>query len=96
MVGAAVETEPRWRIRAGLHFGPVVAGVVGSGHCLYDLWGGTVNTAARFARHAHPGCVAMTTATWTRIGHRCRGRARGPVEIEGEGEVEQVECLEAP
>ena len=37
----------------------------------------------------------MTAKDWVRICDRCRGRTRGPVEIEGKREVEVVECLEA-
>ena len=96
LAATAARTEPCWQVRVGLHFGPVVAGVVDSRQLLFDLWGDTVNTAARLAEHADPGRVTMTTATWMQIRNRCRGRTRGPVEMKGKGEVELVECLEAP
>ena len=95
-IAAAARTEPGWQVRTGLHVGPVVAGVVSSRQLLYDLWGDTVNTAARISEHADPGHVAMVGATWLQIRDRCRGRTLGPVKIEGKDEVELVECLEAP
>src|SRR6266487_223856 len=36
-----------WHLRIGLHTGPVIAGVVGSRKFAYDIWGDTVNIAAR-------------------------------------------------
>ena len=95
-IAAAARTEPGWQVRTGLHVGPVVAGVVSSRQLFYDVWGDTVNTAARLSEHADPGHVAMIDATWLQIRDRCGGRTRGPVAIEGKDEVELVECLEAP
>ena len=34
-------------IRAGIHTGPVIGGVIGSERALYDYWGDTMNSAAR-------------------------------------------------
>ena len=96
MAAVAAETAPHWRVRVGIHVGPVVAGVVGRRRFLYDLWGDTVNTAARLTESANVGHVLMTAATWKQIEHRCRGRARGSVQVKGKGDVELFECLEAP
>jgi len=43
------EAEGRvyWGVRLGLHVGPVVAGVVGQHKFAFDIWGDTVNIAAR-------------------------------------------------
>ena len=96
MAAATDETVPRWEVRIGMHAGPVLAGVMGGGRFPYDLWGAAAEYAAQLAEHAAPGGVAVTAATWARIESRCRGRSRGPVELKGKGEVELVECLEAP
>ena len=41
------QPEPEWRIRAGAHVGPVVAGIVRVEPYPLDVWGHTVNPAPR-------------------------------------------------
>jgi len=66
-------------VRIGLHSGPVVAGVIGRHKFAYDLWGDTVNTAARFETAGAPGRICLSAAT--------RAALRGPVELEARGEI---------
>lgn len=49
--------------RIGIHSGPVVAGVVGSRKFAYDIWGETVNTAARMEQIAQPGTITVSAVT---------------------------------
>jgi class 3 adenylate cyclase/ligand-binding sensor domain-containing protein len=75
-----------WNIRVGLHSGPVVAGVVGIRKFAFDIWGNTVNFAARMESSGVPGCVNMSERT-------CR-LTRGLVECEGRGHVKIKEGRE--
>jgi predicted ATPase/class 3 adenylate cyclase len=50
-------------IRIGVHTGPVVAGIVGSKKFQYDVWGDTVNTAARMESSGEVGRVNISQAT---------------------------------
>lgn len=92
MASAAARLEPSWEVRIGVHFGPVVAGIVGHHNFLFDVWGDTVNVAARLVEHGNPGSVAMTAAAWQEIQHECHARSLGLVEMKGKGELEIVEC----
>jgi class 3 adenylate cyclase len=47
----------RSMVRVGVHVGPVVAGIVGQERYQFDIWGDTVNTAARIAGKAMPGSL---------------------------------------
>jgi adenylate cyclase len=94
MVAASHRIEPKWEVRVGVHFGPVVAGIIGQRQFAFDLWGDTVNTAARIAARANPGAVVTTGATWHRVRDRGRGRSLGYGDVKGKGSIEIIECVE--
>jgi class 3 adenylate cyclase len=68
----------------------VVAGVLGKRQYLFDLWGDTVNTAARMESQGVPGHITMTRGAWQRIADRGRGTSLGPVPIKGKGYLEMI------
>jgi len=51
-------------IRIGIHSGNVVAGIVGGIKFAYDIWGDTVNTAARIEQNSLPGHVNLSEKTY--------------------------------
>ena len=84
-----------WALRAGVHVGPVVAGIVGRQKFSFDLWGDTVNVAARLAAlGASPG-VHLSPAAWERVRGRVRASSLGLVQVKGRGEME-VRRLDGP
>ncbi|MFQ5954114.1 MAG: adenylate/guanylate cyclase domain-containing protein [Kiloniellales bacterium] len=96
MAAAARRLESGWTVRVGVHLGPVVAGVIGHRQYMFDLWGDTVNTAARIVGKASPGAVVVSGAAWRHLKDRCRGRSFGFVELKGKGRQELIECYEVP
>jgi adenylate cyclase len=77
-----------WDIRVGLHSGPVVAGVVGTKKFAFDIWGNTVNFAARMESSGVPGKVNVSERTWR--------LTRGLIECESRGHVKIKEGRELP
>jgi adenylate cyclase len=67
MIAAAGRLQSRlpvpFPIRVGLHSGPVMAGVIGTRKFVYDVWGDTVNMAARVEAASQPNRVLASAAT---------------------------------
>jgi adenylate cyclase len=74
-------------MRVGIHTGPVVAGVVGSRKFAYDIWGDTVNTAARLEQGSEPGKINISETTYHAIKDRFRCTFRGKLAAKNKGEI---------
>ncbi len=74
-------------LRIGLNSGPVVAGVIGSRKFTYDLWGVTVNLAARVQSSGLPNRVNVSANTFELLRNDFRLTERGTVECKGLGQV---------
>ena len=55
-------------VRIGMASGPVVGGVIGQRRILFDLWGATVNAAARMESSGVPGRIQLTSSTRELLG----------------------------
>ncbi len=82
------EGRPAFEARIGIHSGPVVAGIVGSRKFAYDIWGDTVNTAARMESSGAVGRVNISAATYRLVKDRFVCSPRGRVAAKNKGEIE--------
>jgi adenylate cyclase len=89
---AAQRLPSRWTLRAGVHAGPLVAGVVGHEKFSFDIWGDTVNVAARLAEVGDDAAVYLTDAAWRRLGGRVAGVPLGRVALKGKRPVQVYRC----
>lgn len=80
--------QPGFGFRIGIHTGPVVAGIVGVRKFAYDIWGDTVNTAARMEQHGEVGKVNISEVTYQLVKDQFRCHHRGKVTVKNKGELD--------
>jgi len=87
MASTLIDANLGWEVRVGVHSGPVVAGVVGQERYQFDIWGDTVNIAARMVGMGASGSVAATQEIWEQVSSAFQGEALGEIEIKGKGAI---------
>ncbi|MDM9632666.1 adenylate/guanylate cyclase domain-containing protein [Robiginitalea sp. M39] len=78
-----------FEIRIGLNSGPVVAGVVGTKKFAYDIWGSTVNFAARMESKSEPGRINVSESSYQLLKDKYDFTYRGELEVKN-GQVLQM------
>ncbi|HEU4475991.1 MAG TPA: adenylate/guanylate cyclase domain-containing protein [Methyloceanibacter sp.] len=87
MTTTLIDAHLDWEVRVGVHSGPVVAGVVGQERYQFDIWGDTVNVAARMVGMSSPGSVAATKEIFDQIATAFDGEALGELDVKGKGTI---------
>jgi len=92
MVAATQSVRPDWAVRIGIDHGPVSAGIMGKTQFQFDVWGDTVNTAARIEEYGQPGSVNVSGRAWLHLRNQAQGRSLGFVDLKGKEKIEVIEC----
>ena len=75
-------------IRIGINSGSLIAGIVGVKKFAYDIWGDTVNTAARMEQNSEKGKINISESTYQLIKDDFSFEYRGKIHTKGKGEMD--------
>ena len=78
----------KWKLRIGIHSGPVTAGVVGKKKFSYDIFGDTVNIAARVESSSKEGQINVSAYTYDLIRDHFDCEYRGKINAKGKGDLD--------
>lgn len=80
--------EIPFELRIGIHTGPVVAGIVGVKKYAYDIWGDTVNIAARMEQNSEAGKINISSTTYDLVKAKFACTYRGKIEAKNKGIID--------
>jgi len=80
--------RPSWELRIGLHAGPAVAGVIGASKFAYDVWGDTVNVAARLESGGQVNRINVSREVQNILAPYFACEYRGDIPVKNRGVVE--------
>ncbi len=75
-------------MRIGINSGEVVAGIVGVRKFSYDIWGDTVNIAARMEQNSEEGKINISASTYELIKDKYPCIYRGKIEAKNKGSID--------
>ena len=81
-------------IRIGVNSGSLIAGIVGVKKFAYDIWGDTVNTAARMEQNSEKGKINISESTYQLVKDKINCEYRGKIHTKGKGDMDMYFALE--
>ncbi|TGK49441.1 adenylate/guanylate cyclase domain-containing protein [Leptospira kanakyensis] len=82
------DDSKNFKIRIGIHTGPVVAGVIGKSKFIYDLWGDSVNTASRMESHGAEGKIHVSKDVFEKLKNKFKFEEKREIPVKGKGIME--------
>jgi len=82
------KNQPYFETRIGIHTGPLVSGIVGIRKFAYDIWGDTVNIAARLEDNGEVGKVNISQSTYELVKDHFHCTHRGKITIKHDVEID--------
>ena len=77
-----------WKVRIGIHTGPVIAGVVGINKFAFDIWGDSVNFSSRMESSGAANRINISERTYARVKDFFECEHRGKVQTKDKREVD--------
>ena len=79
------------QIRIGIHSGPAVSGVIGKSKFAFDVWGDTINTAARLEGNGEPGKIHISQRTFDLLDKNSSFDVRSQsISMKGKGVMQTI------
>jgi adenylate cyclase len=84
----SARSQSDWKLRIGIHTGPVIAGIVGLYKFAFDIWGEAVNFSSRVETSGAPGRINLSRNTYLRVKDFFSCESRGTIPTKEGREVE--------
>ena len=88
LISLSLEKKIKWKLHLGIHFGPLVAGVIGSNSIQYDFLGETVNTAFSICELSQPNEILISNNAWMQSRNTVKVTSAGLNKLKGETDYE--------
>ena len=90
----SIAGEIKWDLHLGIHFGPVVAGVIGQKSMQFDFLGETVNTAFNICGLSEKNDILISNDAWMQSRTEIKVTSIGADKLRGNHAIEIFKCID--
>lgn len=84
------QAEAYLEISIGVHTGPLTGNIIGVRKASYDVWGNTVNIAARLEQHSEDSKINISGATYELVRDKYVALQHGEIETKAREKIEML------